>query len=156
DVIAEYDCNWSDSELKCQQHGEPASTTRASVIREMRRLGLPPEADANTYFTVWKPISAEWSVAEGYYSRVHGDRLDVCEVVLLLRASSPAVVLRKLRFQQTDADVPAVTTWSPLGLVDVDADGQIDIVLAADAYEDHWLEVITPHPQSSQTIFSGL
>lgn len=59
-------------------------------------------------------------------------------------------------FQKTDADVPQVTTWFPVDIADVDGDGQAEIVLEGDAYEDHWLEVFDIQDDSFKTIFSGL
>ena len=63
---------------------------------------------------------------------------------------------RKLPFQKTDVERPAVTQWSPIDLADVDGDGQVDVVLRGDAYEDHWLEVVSVGQGSSRTVFSGL
>jgi hypothetical protein len=70
--------------------------------------------------------------------------------------SGRSSVLRKVPFQKTDADVPQVITWSLIDLADVDNDGQMEIVLQGDAYEDHWLEVVKFEPDSLKTIFSGL
>jgi hypothetical protein len=53
-------------------------------------------------------------------------------------------------------DVPTVTLWAPVDLADADGDGEEDVVLEGDAYENHWLEVITLHDGSATTVFSGL
>ncbi|MGA7929563.1 MAG: hypothetical protein WCA20_26615 [Candidatus Sulfotelmatobacter sp.] len=58
-----------------------------------------------------------------------------------------------MRFQRTDEDKPAVTTWSAMGLADRDGDGHIEVILEEDAYEDHWLEVDSIQDGSSHTIF---
>lgn len=90
------------------------------------------------------------------YSHVTGDALYISEVVVLISPDSHVTVLRKLPFRKTDADVPDATEWSPVDIVDVDGDGQLDVVLEADAYEDHWLEVVTLRNGSAVTLFSGL
>jgi len=59
-------------------------------------------------------------------------------------------------FQRTDADVPTITTWQMVDLVDVDGDERPELVLEGDAYEDHWLEVVRIEDGSVKTIFSGL
>jgi hypothetical protein len=64
--------------------------------------------------------------------------------------------LRTVPFQKTDADVPVVTRWSPIDIADVDGDGQMEIVLEGDAYEDHWYEVDGIQGGSFEMIFSGL
>ena len=65
-------------------------------------------------------------------------------------------MLRKVPYQKTDADVPQVTTWFPVDIAYVDGDGQAEIVLEGDAYEDHWFEVFDMQDGSFKTIFSGL
>jgi hypothetical protein len=61
-----------------------------------------------------------------------------------------------VQFQKTNADKPTVTTWFPMGIADVDGDGQLEIILEGDAYEDHWLEVDKMQGGSFRKIFSGL
>jgi len=118
DVIAHFDCEWSETEPieVCQQYGQPPSEVRATLVRELRRLGLPVAEDRRAYFTVWKSRSSGWSVAEAYYSRPVGPDVVDCLVVVTIDPNSKAVVLRELPFQKTDADVPLTTTWSLLGL----------------------------------------
>ena len=77
-------------------------------------------------------------------------------MIVIVDQNSHVSVLRKVRFQKTDADKNTVTTWSPIDLADVDGDGQIDVILQGDAYEDHWIEVDSVKDGSSHTIFSGL
>jgi len=43
-----------------------------------------------------------------------------------------------------------------MGIADVDGDGQLEIILEGDAYEDHWLEVDKMQAGSFRKIFSGL
>lgn len=157
DVIADFACNWSpaDDKAVCKGHGKPPATIRTPVVRELRRLGLP-STENDVYFRVWKPRSVDWWVAEGYYEHSLGDRFTLCQVVVLLDTQGRPRVLRKVPFQSANTDVPEVTTWSLLGLADADGDGQLDVILRGDAYENHWLEVITPNRQSTPTLFSGL
>ena len=65
-------------------------------------------------------------------------------------------MLRQLPFQKTDMDVPTVTEWAPLDITDVIGNGHEDLVLEGDAYENHWLEVVSVRNGSPETIFSGL
>jgi hypothetical protein len=158
DVIAHFGCEWSETERKkvCQQHGQPPSGVRAILMRELRRLGLPAAEDGRTYFTVWKSRSAGWSVAVGYSEHLVGSKVTLCQVIVTIGGDSKAVVLRELPFQETDADVPLVTTWSLLDVTDIDGDGKPDVVLRGDAYENHWLEVQIVRNGSPRMIFSGL
>ncbi|HTC49009.1 MAG TPA: hypothetical protein VK722_16915 [Candidatus Aquilonibacter sp.] len=50
----------------------------------------------------------------------------------------------------------AVTQWAPVDIADVEGDGHEDVILEGDAYENHWLEVVSVHDGVIQTIFSGL
>jgi len=91
-----------------------------------------------------------------YHSRSVGPDLELCEVIVVVDESSHVTVLRKLPFQKTDADVPTVTQWAPVGIADVDGEGHEDVVLEGDAYENYWLEVISVRDGSPKTVFSGL
>jgi hypothetical protein len=158
DVLADYRCEWNESEraAHCEQHGQPSSAVRYVLVGELHRLGLPAKANGQTYFTVWKSAHSSWSVAAAYYSHTVGSDLELCEVVVIVDESSHEVVLRKLPFQKTDIDVPAVTQWAPVDIADVEGDGHEDVILEGDAYENHWLEVVRVHDGVIQTIFSGL
>jgi hypothetical protein len=156
-VTAGFDCKWVDGARNCEQHGQPSSEVRNTLIGELRKLGLPAKANGQIYFTFWESTTSGWSLAAADYYHSAGDDLTLCQVILIIDQNSHVHVLRKVRFQKTDADKPMVTTWSPIDLVDVNGDGQIDVVLEGDAYEDHWLEVEGVQDDgSSHTIFSGL
>jgi hypothetical protein len=122
----------------------------------MRQLGLPATAEKDVYFTVWQPSSAKWFLAAADYDETNGNQLALCQVIVVVDAGGRVQALRKVRFQKTDADVPTVTTWFPMGIADVDGDGQLEIILEGDAYEDHWLEVDKLQNGSFRKIFSGL
>ena len=158
DVVADFECEWSDAKraMDCKQHGEPSAYIRSVLTRELRRLGLPAKANGQTYFTAWKSTSSGWSLAAAYYSRAADSNVELCQVIVVIDRSSHVLILRKLPFQKTDVERPAVTQWSPIDLADVDGDGQVDVVLRGDAYEDHWLEVVSIGRGSSRTVFSGL
>lgn len=157
DVVADFECEWSDVRraMDCKQRGEPSSFIRSILTRELRRLGLPAKANGQIYFTAWKSTASGWSLAAAYYSRTSDSTVELCQVIVVVDSSHVAV-LRKLPFQKTNVDRPTVTQWSPIDLADADGDGQVDIVLQGDAYEDHWLEVVSVGHGSPRTVFSGL
>jgi hypothetical protein len=82
--------------------------------------------------------------------------IEICEVVAVVDQNAHLTVLRKLPLKKTDVDVPNVTDWTPLDIADTRGDGEVDVILVGDAYEDHWLEVISVRNASAKTIFSGL
>jgi hypothetical protein len=158
DVIAHFECEWSETEQKtiCHQHGQPSAEVRTMLVREMRRLGLPAADDRQTNFTVWKSKSSKWSLAEGYNSRSAGSNVTLCQAIVMIDPNSRVAVLRELPRQKNDAEVPLVTTWSLLDLTDVDGDGRPDAILRGDAYENHWIEVHSVQNGLPRMIFSGL
>ena len=157
-VMADFDCKWIESEAKskCRQKTQPAPAIRNMLVRELQRLGLPAQRQREIYFTVLESPSSGWLLATANYSHVVGPDLLLCRVLALVDQDGNLQVLRKLAFRKTDADVPNVTTWFPIDIADVDGDGQLEIVLGGDAYEDHWLEVVGIQNGSFKTIFSGL
>jgi hypothetical protein len=155
-VTADFECNWIEDVRKCEQHGQPSPSLRSILIGELRGLGLPAKAAGKIYFTEWESTSSGWSLVSADYDDSTGDDLMLCEVIAIIDRSSHIHVLRKVPFQKTAAVKPEVTTWSPIDLADVDGDGNVDVILEGDAYEDHWLEVETVQDGSSRTIFSGL
>jgi hypothetical protein len=157
-VLAAFDCETSvtDGRPKCRQRSAPSPTFRSILVSEMRRLGLPLKVEKDIYFTVLQPSSTKWFLAAADYGHANGSNLMLCQVILVVDPSGHVQVLRKVRFQKTDADVPTVTTWFPLGIADVDDDGQLEIILEGDSYENHWLEVDHMQGGSFRKIFSGL
>jgi hypothetical protein len=158
EIVADYQCKRNDTKgtTSCKQQGQPSSETRTILMSELSKLGLPSDAKGQIYFRQWKSKLSSWSLATADYSRLQGSDLELCDVVVAIDQNSSVLVLRKLPFKKTDADVPDVTTWWPIDFADVDGDGQIEIILEADAYENHWLEVISIHNGSARMIFSGL
>ncbi len=157
-VIADYSCEWNASKeaTECTQHAQPTPELRTILVRELRELGVPAKASGDTYFTVWESNRAGWSLAQAYYSHRVGSDIELCEVVAVVEKNAHVIVLRKLPLKKTDVDVSDVTDWTPLDLADTNGDGEVDVILVGDAYEDHWLEVISVHNGSAKTIFSGL
>lgn len=157
-VLAAFDCETSvtDGRPKCRQRSEPPPAIRNILLREMRRLGLPMKAEKDIYFTVWQPSSAKWVLAAADYGQANGSDLAVCQVILVVEPGGHIQTLRKVQFQKTNADKPTVTTWFPMGIADVDGDGQMEIILEGDAYEDHWYEVDKLQGGSFRKIYSGL
>lgn len=158
EVVAEWSCDWDDQtrERTCRQQGQASAPIRTIVDREMRRLGLQAAQNAETRFTVLRSTSAGWSVAEGIYYRLQGESATFCQVVVSVDVSSRVNVLRQHRCHKENADVSEGTSWSLLGIADVDGDGQPDIIFEGDEYENHWLEVVSLRGASVHTIFSGL
>ena len=157
-VIAAFDCEWSvtDGRPKCRQRSEPSPAIRSILVREMRRLGLPAGAEKDLYFTVWQPSSTKWILAAADYGHASASNLALCQVIVVVGPGDRVQALRKVQFQKTNADVPTVTTWFPMGIADVDGDGQLEIILEGDAYENHWFEVDEMQGGSFRKIFSGL
>ncbi len=156
-VTADYVCRWNETDTtsKCEQKEKPSPEIREVLLREMRSIGLPPKAEQDVYFTVLDSKSG-WSLMAAKYRLIEGLNLTIAEIILVADQSKQIHVLRKLPLRKTDADVPNVTTWSPVDIADTDGDGSVEIVLEADAYEDHWFEVIDTQDGAFQTIFSGL
>jgi hypothetical protein len=122
----------------------------------MRLLGLPKKAEQEVYFKVLKSASG-LSVMEGSYDHVSGLELTFCEVIVVSDASGGVRLLRKVPIQKAEnVDTADFTTWSPVDIADADGDGNLEIILKGDAYEDHWLEVVIAQGSSFKTIFSGL
>lgn len=158
DVVADFECEWSDAKraMDCKQQGEPSALIRSVLTRELRRLGLPAKAKGQTYFIVWKSTASGWSLVAANYVRTASSNIELCQVIVVIDQSSRVLVLRKSPLQKTDVDKLPVTQWSPIDLADVEGDGQVDVVLRVDAYEDHWLEVVSVGRGSARTVFSGL
>ena len=155
-VTANYDCKWVGGVRSCKQLGEPSPELRVFLVGELRRLGLPAKARGQTYFTVWQPTGLDWSLVEAYYDHIEGSDVTLCQVIAIIDQNSHLSALRRVPFQKTDADKNTVTTWSPLDFADVNADGQIEVILEGDAYEDHWIEVLGMKDRAFRTIYSGL
>jgi hypothetical protein len=156
-VTADYECQWNDGAENCQQHGQPSPELRSKLVDELRRIGLPANAKERIYFTVWETSGLDWTLAEASYNHlVDSDVEALCQVILIVNERSHTVVLRKVPFQKVDADKNNVATWSPMDLADVNGDGQLDVILEGDAYEDHWIEVDSLKDGRTRAIFSGL
>jgi hypothetical protein len=157
-VIADYNCEWNASKnaAECKQQGQITSELRGILASQLRQLGVPDKPPGETYFTVWQSNRADWFLTQAYYSHRIGDDIEVCEVIAIVSANANVTVLRKLPLKKTDVDVPDVTEWSLLDLADARGNGDVDVILVGDAYEDHWLEVISVQNGSAKTIFSGL
>lgn len=157
-VIADYNCEWNDAknEAECKQQGQVSPELRRILVSELQRLGVPAKAPGDTYFTVWESNRAAWSLAHAYYSHRVGPDIELCEVVAVIDKDAHVTVVRELPLKTTDIDVPDVTDWTPLDLADTRGNGEVDIILVGDAYEDHWLEVVAVHDGVAKTIFSGL
>jgi hypothetical protein len=157
-VTADFTCSWDETEKKskCLQRNQPSPGIRDILVRELRREGLPPRAEKEVYFAVLEATSSGWSLMEANYYHTSGADLTICQVIVATDQSGRLHVLRKVPLRKTNADVPDVTTWSPVDIADVDGDGHVEIILEADAYENHWLEVDGIKNDVFKTIFSGL
>ncbi len=157
-ITAAFDCETdvTNGRPKCRQRSEPSPAIRNLLLGEIRRLGLPAKAEKDIYFTVWQPSSTKWLLAAADYGQTSGSDLMLCQVIVVVNPGGHVQVLRKVQFQKTSADKPTVTTWFPMGIADVDGDGQLEIIMEGDAYEDHWLEVDKIQGGSFRKIFSGL
>jgi hypothetical protein len=158
-VIADYRCEWNEQKETsvCKQFGQPSAEI-ADVLRlELKGLGLPTTRSNSIQYRVWSSVSGGWTVAEASYSHAAGSRLALCEVIVVLNQPADLHVVRRVRYQKTNVDVPTVTTWSPIDIADVNGDGHDEVVLEGDSYENHWLEVISVGENlATKTTFSGL
>jgi hypothetical protein len=156
-IAVDYSCTWSDAEgkSKCEQNGQISTEDRATLLREMHRVGLPQQEEKDVQFKVMKSTSG-WSLMTASFDHAEGSDLTLCQVVLVVDQGGKVQVLRKLPIHKTDADVPDATMWSPIDIADVDGDGSLEVVLQGDAYENHWFEVVSLREKSFKTIFSGL
>ncbi len=117
---------------------------------------MPAAANGKTYFTAWDSVPSHWSIFEAFYRHEVGSDIELCQVIVIIDESSRLLVLHKLPFIKADIDKNETTSWSPLDLADAGGDGNLDVILSGDAYEDHWIEVISIKDGSATTIFSGL
>lgn len=120
----------------------------------MHSAGLPVSEDRHVVFTALTARSSGWKLAEAYFQRIHKGRLTLCQVVAAVDPQEKLHLLRTLRFQETDADVPTATQWYPIDIVDID--GTQNFVLIGDAYENHWFEALALQGSAFKTVFSGL
>lgn len=157
-AIADYTCEWNESTntAECKQQGQVTREIRKTLVGELQRQGLPADAPGEIYFKVWKSDRVDWSLTEAYYSHLVGSDIELCEVIAVIGSNARVTVLRKLPLTKTDADVPTTTDWSLLDLADTRGNGDVDVILVGDAYENHWLEVISVKNGCARTIFSGL
>lgn len=157
-VIADPSCEWNASgdAVECTQRGHVTPQLRRILVRELVRLGVPAKPPGKTYFNVWQSAHASWFLTEADYSHRVGHDIEISEVIAVVSQAGHMTVLRSLPLTKTDVDVPNVTQWDLLDLADTRGDGQVDIILVGDAYENHWLEVISFHNGVAKTIFSGL
>lgn len=94
---------------------------------------------------------------KGAYDHLDGLELTSCEVIVVADATGGVHLLRRVPLRKSEnVDTANFTTWSPVDIADVDGDGHSEIVLRGDAYEDHWLEVVSVTGGQFKTIFSGL
>ena len=156
-MTAEYFCSWDESAKasKCKQRGQPTSEERDIVVQQMRLLGLPKGGEHEVRFKVLR--SSGLSVMQGAYDHLNGLELTFCEVVVVADANGGVHVLRKVKLRKAEnVDVVDFTTWSPVDIADTDGNGQLEVVLEGEAYEDHWFEVVSLQNGSFKTVFSGL
>jgi hypothetical protein len=157
-VAADFNCDWNEIEgkSKCQQHGRPSEAIQSILVHEMRRIGLPQSAVRELHFVIWEYGSPGLVLAMGDYQTISGSEMTLCQVIIAIDHAEKVHLLRKVSLQKTNADVPNAVTWSPLDMADINGDGQIEIILRGDDYEDHWFEVDRIKNGAVETIFSGL
>lgn len=158
DVVADYRCEWNENKQDrvCEQYGQPSPLVRRLLTDELRHLGLPAKTNGWTHFTEWKVARAGWSLAVADYSNTKGSELDLCEVVSIIDHSGHETVLHAMPYHKTNIDAPDVTAWAPVDIADVERNGQNEVVLEGDAYEDHWFQVVRVQDGTARIIFSGL
>jgi hypothetical protein len=102
-AIADYECDWNEKkeDFECHQKGQPPSTVRGILMRELQRLGLPANVTGTTTFKVWKSTRGGLLIATADYYRVVGPDIELCEAIVAIDGDSRVLVLRKVPFQKT-------------------------------------------------------
>jgi hypothetical protein len=122
----------------------------------MRKIGLPDQMRSKVFFTLWRVVRSGDFVTDAYYQQTDKSELTLCQVIAVFDGRAGVTLPRKIPFQKTDAAVPTTTQWSLIDVADVDGDGKPDVILQADSYENHWLEVDELEGLNWKTVFSGL
>jgi hypothetical protein len=158
-VVADFRCEWNEKKnsSECQQKGHVPPQISALLHEELQRLGLRKIDDKNMHFRVWTSTDSDWTLADADYARVEATNLFVCQVITIVDRQAKSHVLRRVRYQKTNVDVPANDSWSLIDIADVNGDGKPEIILLGNAYEDHWFEVVSVGEDwKFTTIFKGL
>jgi hypothetical protein len=156
-LVADFNCTWSDEKKTqvCKLVGQIPVALMKPLDSELRRLGLPISISNDVKYRLLS--STRFSVVEAYYESAKGPNLWLCQVIAVFSDPSKIAIAHEVKYQKTDLDVPLVTTWTPVDIADVNGDGEPEVVLQGDAYEDHWFEVLTVKPDLSTTLlYSGL
>ncbi len=95
---------------------------------------------------------AAWRVLEATAGLKDGDDVSVSQVVAVLGPNSQFTILHRTKASLSDD----ATVWTALDIADADGDGQVDIILRGDAYEDHWLEVFRLENGVWKIAYAGL
>jgi hypothetical protein len=157
ELTADYDCASSGEKgtSACKQAGQIPIELSRSLNRELHRLGLPNSGVKDVKYRLLS--STRFSVVEAYYESPHGTNLWLCQAIAVFSDPNTISIAREVRYQKTDVDVPAVTTWAAIDIADVNGDGEQEVVMQGDAYENHWFEVVAVKPDfSTKLLYSGL
>ncbi len=156
EVLADYRVEWANEQPVWKQLVQPPSGMREILVRELQGIGLPQHYSGKIFFRIWKSRSSGWLLAEAYYFRWATDYSVRSQVIAIIGQDAQVTLLRKLPPMKADIDGKNLEYWTPVQLVDVDGDGQIDVVLLGDEYENHWYEVFSLEQGTWKMIFSGL
>ena len=158
-VVADFNCEWNEKKAssECRRNGHVAPQIGAVLRQELQRLGLRKVDEKRTQFRIWTSANSDWTLAYADYARVEATNLFVCQVITIVDGAGKSHVLRGVRYQKTNVDVPTYDGWSPVDIADVNGDGKPEIILVGNAYEDHWFEVVSVGEDwTFKTIFKGL
>jgi hypothetical protein len=78
------------------------------------------------------------------------------KILDLLKRRDGVTLTELANVTEADIDGKNLEDCTPVQLVDVDGDGQIDFVLVGDGYKNHWYEVFSLEQGTWKMIFSGL
>ena len=155
-VTADFNCVFDEQSAKstCTQTGKPSPELQTVLLDHLRHLGLPAHSARDISYKVVE--SAGLSLAAADYSHLEGSEVSSCSVIVLFGPNGQVRVIREVQLHKTNADVSDDTSYWPLDIADVDGDGRLEIILKADAYEDHWFEVVEVNGNTVRTIYSGM